>query len=93
MSEWFITINDGQHLERINRLILIKIGMEYLEEYDIKTNNTKLAVGRVLELSVPDSIMLPDGSLDPSKAGSVIISDLNVYHAARRITEFEYARP
>ncbi len=71
----------------------VKIGMEYIEEYTIKVNGTKLIVGKVLELRIPDTIQLPDGSLDLTKAGTVAISGLNAYHTAQKIAQFEYARP
>ena len=72
---------------------VIKIGMEYLEEYDIKANGTLLIVGMVRELRIPSSIHLPDGSLDLTAAGTVTISGLNAYFRTQKIANFDYARP
>jgi flavin reductase (DIM6/NTAB) family NADH-FMN oxidoreductase RutF len=72
---------------------MIKIGMEYLEEYDIRANGTKLIVGKIKEIRLPSTIQHPDGTLDLSKAGTVTISGLNTYHRTRKIAVFDYARP
>lgn len=72
---------------------LVKIGMEYLEEYPVKVNKTRLIVGKVLEIKIPDEILLPDGSLDLNQAGTVTISGLNSYHEPKKMASFEYARP
>lgn len=67
--------------------------MEYLEEYLIRANNTRLIVGKILEMKMPDEVLLRDGSLDLNQAGTATISGLGSYHEPKKITDFDYSRP
>lgn len=70
----------------------IRIGLEFVEEYHIKANNTILMVGRVLELELPDGCMDEAGNLDLKMAGSVALSGLDTYHDTQVLHRLPYAR-
>ena len=69
-----------------------KIGMKFVEEIKIKSNNTILIVGEVLSIIIkPDSIV-EDGSLNFEKLNSVCISGLDTYYKTQKIAKYPYAR-
>ncbi|WP_373552061.1 flavin reductase family protein [Haliscomenobacter sp.] len=70
----------------------IKMGLEYVEEYHIKANNTILIIGKVLELILPDNCLDEKGNLDLHGAGTVAVSGLDSYHRAELIERLPYAR-
>ena len=71
----------------------IKIGLEFEEEDEIKSNKTILIVGRILEIILPNEIMAEDGFIDIEKAGTVAISGLDSYYETKRIARLSYAKP
>lgn len=71
----------------------IKIAMELSEVVDIKSNDTKLIVGKIAEVHLPESYLKEDGSLDISDAGTVAISGLDTYLDTETITKLGYQRP
>lgn len=70
----------------------IKMGLEYVEEYYIKANNTILLIGKVLELILPDDCLDEKGNLDLQSAGTVAVSGLDTYHRTEPIVRLPYAR-
>lgn len=71
----------------------IKIGLKYLEEYEIKSNGTIFIIGEIQEVILPDDIILNDGFIDIEKAGTIAISGLDSYHDTKRITRLSYSKP
>ena len=71
----------------------LKMGMSFQEEVDIKSNGTKMIVGRVEELHLPESAQLEDGSVDLGIADTVAITGLDTYWNAKKLDKFPYARP
>ena len=71
----------------------LKIGLELMEEVDIKTNDTKIIVGRIVELHIPSETILEDGSVDLKKTDTVTISGLDTYWSPEKLERFGYARP
>ena len=71
----------------------LKMGMELMEEIDIKTNGTKMIVGRISELHLPAETIAEDGSVDLKKTDTVTISGLDTYWSPERLERFSYARP
>jgi flavin reductase (DIM6/NTAB) family NADH-FMN oxidoreductase RutF len=71
----------------------LKLGVKYLETYEIKESNTLFLVGSIEKLYLPEDIIQSDGQLDLNALGTVAISGLNNYHAAKQIASFPYARP
>lgn len=70
----------------------VKIGMEFREEIPIKLNDTRMIIGEVMHVFIPDEIMNEEGYLDLGKAGSAGISGLNSYYGFQKRGEFPYAR-
>jgi flavin reductase (DIM6/NTAB) family NADH-FMN oxidoreductase RutF len=71
----------------------IKIGLKFLEEQEIKSNGTIFIVGEILEVIIPDNILMKDGYVDIEKAGTIAISGLDSYHETKRIARLSYAKP
>lgn len=71
----------------------IKIGMEYVEEYHIKANDTILVVGKIIEIIYPDNLTAKDGKPDIEAAGTLTISGLDGYHTTQQIARLAYQRP
>jgi flavin reductase (DIM6/NTAB) family NADH-FMN oxidoreductase RutF len=70
----------------------IKMGLEYVEEYHIKANQTILLIGKVVELILPESCLDEQGNLDLNLAETVAVSGLDTYHAASQVQRLAYAR-
>jgi len=71
----------------------IKIGLKFIEEQKIKSNDTIFMVGEIIEIILPDDVTAKDGFVDIEKAGSIAISGLDCYHETKRITRLSYAKP
>lgn len=71
----------------------IQIGMKFVEEIFIKTNEVYLIIGEVQEFFVQEDCIRPDGFIDLSKAGTTVVSGLDAYYEAQEITRLSYARP
>ena len=70
----------------------IKMGMEYVEEYFIKANNTVMIIGKVVELILPENSLDENGNLDLSLAGTVAVSGLDSYYNTKILKRLPYAR-
>jgi len=71
----------------------IQIAMKYVEEYNIKSNNTKLVVGEIQELYITDELIQKDGFLNLSKGNIATINGLDGYAIPTLKERFEYQRP
>jgi flavin reductase (DIM6/NTAB) family NADH-FMN oxidoreductase RutF len=71
----------------------IKIGCRFVEEHWIKINDTIFLIGEILEVILPDNVVLEDGYVDIEKAGTIAISGLDSYHETKRISRLSYAKP
>ena len=71
----------------------IKLGMEYVEEYEIKANGTILIIGKILEILIPEQHLEEDGFVDLGKAGSTAVTGLESYFKAELMGRRPYARP
>lgn len=71
----------------------IKIGCRFVEEHLIKTNDTIFIVGEILEVIIPNDVLLNGGFVDIEKAGTIAISALDSYHDTKRIARLSYAKP
>jgi len=71
----------------------IKIGCRFVEENQIKTNDTIFIVGEILEVIAPDDALMNDGYVDIEKAGTIVINGLDSYHDTKRIARLAYAKP
>jgi len=71
----------------------IQIAMKYIEEYDIKSNNTKLVIGEIQGLHIKNDLIKEDGFVNLSEANIATINGLNGYAIPTLKERFEYQRP
>lgn len=71
----------------------VKIGMKYVEEYEIKANGTILIVGQIVEIIMPADYVNADGFISLDLLDTVAISGLDAYYNATLLSRFSYARP
>ncbi len=71
---------------------LIKMGLEFVEEYHIKANQTTLIIGKITELFLPEDCLDDKGNLDLHHAETVALSGLDSYHATELMQRLPYAR-
>lgn len=71
----------------------IKTGCCFVEEHQIKSNDTIFIVGEILEVIMPDDVLMKDGYVDIEKAGTIAISGLDGYHETKRLSRLSYAKP
>lgn len=71
----------------------LKIGLEFREKIDIKSNGTHLVVGEVVEVMLEERFISSDGIIDLEAAGTITIAGLDSYHKASKIVRLSYPRP
>ena len=71
----------------------IQLAMTYVEEYDIKSNNTILLIGQIKDLYIKDNLLQNDGFINLSEANVVAINGLDGYTIPKLKNRFEYQRP
>ncbi len=71
----------------------VQMAMEYVEEYNIKANNTILVIGKITGLYVNDDLLENDGFINLSKAKISTINGLDGYAIPELKTRFGYQRP
>ncbi|PTM02890.1 MAG: flavin oxidoreductase, partial [Bacteroidetes bacterium] len=71
----------------------LQLAMEFVEEYQIKANNTILVIGKINELYVDDSLIENDGFINLSKGNIAAINGLDGYTIPKLKTRFDYQRP
>lgn len=71
----------------------IKLGCKYLNEYEIKENNTLLVVASIEHIYFDEGIQMPDGWLRLDDAGTVAVNGLDGYSLPSLLDRFHYARP
>jgi hypothetical protein len=67
--------------------------MQFIEEYDIKINQTKLIVGQITTLYLNDDILHKDGFIELSKANVSAINGLDAYCTPKLKKRMTYQRP
>ena len=67
--------------------------MEYVEEYNIKANDTILVIGKIIGLHVNDDLLEDDGFINLSKAQVAAINGLDGYAIPELNKRFDYQRP
>jgi flavin reductase (DIM6/NTAB) family NADH-FMN oxidoreductase RutF len=70
----------------------LKLGMKFVEEVDVKSNGTKLIVGEIHELIIPEDCLDDKGYVRLDRLYDVGIGGLNSYYSLRRMASFPYAR-
>lgn len=70
----------------------IKIGLKYEDELFIKKNETRIIIGLVEKLIIPDNFVDEKGFIDLEGAQVAGIAGLNTYYSVKEIARFPYAR-
>lgn len=70
----------------------VRIGMELVEVVPIAHNDTKLVIGKVAHILLPEECVMADGDLDLNVVGSVAVSGLETYHRVERMVRLPYAK-
>ena len=70
----------------------LRIALELEELIDITSNNTKLIVGRVTLVDLPEEKHAPDGSIDLTKLGTLASTALDTYFSLTEVARLPYAK-
>ncbi len=70
----------------------IQLGLKFEEEHHIKSNDTRLIIGKVQEVWLPEGSVAKDGYINLSNHDVVTISGLDAYHATEKIARLSYAQ-
>ena len=71
----------------------IKIGLSFVEEQLIKVNDTRLIIGKVEHLILPEDVLLEGGHIALERLGSVAIGGLDSYYSVDKLGRYGYAEP
>ncbi|MFK7780843.1 flavin reductase family protein [Psychroserpens sp.] len=71
----------------------LQLAMKYVEEYEIKANNTILVIGKIVGLHIQEALIEEDGFINLSKARIATINGLDGYAIPKLKTRFGYQRP
>lgn len=71
----------------------IKIGLSLADIIDIRLNNTKMIIGKIEWITLPQSCIEQDGKINLETADTVAISGLDTYHNTQQIERLPYAKP
>ncbi len=71
----------------------LRIGLTLEERLDVKSNDTILIIGRIVELQLRADAVAADGFVDLEQLGSLTVSGLDSYHRTEAIGRFRYAKP
>ncbi|MEM1257402.1 MAG: flavin reductase [Bacteroidota bacterium] len=71
----------------------IKIGLQFEEEHHVKCNDTKLVIGKVEHLFLPEGCIEDDGNLALEELDSIAIGGLDSYYAIEKLGRYGYAEP
>ncbi len=72
---------------------LIKIGLCFEEEHYIKCNNTRLVIGKVEHLILPEAAIAEDGDVMLEQLDPVAIGGLDSYYSVELLGRYAYAKP
>ena len=71
----------------------IKLGCKYLNQYEIKENNTLLMIAEINDIYFNENIIQNDGWLNLDIAKTVTVNGLDGYALPSLVQRFEYAKP
>jgi flavin reductase (DIM6/NTAB) family NADH-FMN oxidoreductase RutF len=71
----------------------VKIGAAFRQKIDIERNGTILVLAEIKYVSLPESVLQPDGFVDLEQAGTVTCSGLDSYHTTNRLARLTYPKP
>lgn len=70
----------------------VQIGLKFVQEVEIKLNNTKLIIGEVEHLFVVENTILEDGTIDSAKNQAISVNGLETYFESTKIEQLPYAK-
>lgn len=71
----------------------LSVAMKLQEIIPIELNNTKLIIGSVQAIYLPENNLLEDGCIDFSNLNSVGVTGLDTYNSFQKLKRFSYAKP
>ena len=71
----------------------IKIGLSFQEEQFIQCNDTRLIIGKIEHLILPEDAILEDGDVALEQIDTVAVAGLYNYYKPKHIGKFEYVKP
>ena len=71
----------------------IQLAMQFVEEYNIKANNTILVIGKIVGLYINGDLVEDDGFVNLTKAKVAAINGLDGYVIPETKTRYGYQRP
>ncbi|MGB0933948.1 MAG: flavin reductase family protein [Lishizhenia sp.] len=71
----------------------IKLGLKLEEIVDLKINGTKLVIGSVQQLYIPENALAPDGFVNLAATDALAITGLDTYNSLTVLERLSYAKP
>ena len=71
----------------------VQIGMRLIEEHKIRSNDTRLIIGKLVDLYVKEQMIGEDGFIDLSLQNTAAINGLDGYLVPGELQRFGYQRP
>ena len=71
----------------------IRLGLELREHQELQINGTHLVIGEIVLAEFPERAVMDDGALNLAECGSVALTGLDTYHAAKPVRRMAYAKP
>ena len=71
----------------------LKYALELEDIVDIKANNTKLIIGKVVLIEFPEKAIYEDGSINLEKIGSLASTALDTYFSVSKVAQLRYPKP
>jgi len=71
---------------------VVKLGLSFAEEQLIRSNQTRLIIGKVEHIILPDDSVEPNGDIRLDLLESVIVNGLDSYYRAYFLEKLEFAR-
>lgn len=71
----------------------IRVGLKCVEQIPIKSNETILIVGQIIEVILPENIVGEDGFVNIHDAGTITGAGLDAYFSTNKLQRLSYAKP
>lgn len=72
---------------------VVKLGLSFAEEQLIRSNQTRLIIGKVEKIILPEDSIDPNGDIRLDLLDSIVINGLNTYFKANYLEKLDFARP
>ncbi|MEL6655550.1 MAG: flavin reductase [Bacteroidota bacterium] len=71
----------------------VKIGLEYVEDHYLKSNDTLFVVGKIIEVILPDEAVAESGHVEHNLLDTLTVAGLDTYFKTEQVARLGYARP